>query len=196
MTEQPRRRQRRLRWRYVIGVPLVVVVAVALGVGIANHNASQPQTDRLSVGAIAPDGAFTTVDGQATTIAALRGRPALVWFVTTFCDSCQAGTQVMAQQINQFTHHHVKVVELELHANLGGDGPDIATFGRQIAGNQFTNPDWLWGTASQALTTTYDPKAYLDVYYLLDAHGHIDYINSGPESTMSSLLDHVNALGT
>ena len=117
MTEQPRRRQRqqrRLPWRYVIGVPLVVVVAVALGVGIANHNASQPQTDRLSVGATAPNGTFTTVDGQATTIAALRGHPAVVWFVTTFCDSCQAGTQVMAQQINQFTHHHVKVVELEL----------------------------------------------------------------------------------
>jgi cytochrome oxidase Cu insertion factor (SCO1/SenC/PrrC family) len=173
-----------------------VVIAVAIGVGLTRNNASQPQSQRLSVGATAPDGSFTAINGQANTIASLRGQPALVWFVTTYCDSCAAGTQAMAGKIDQFAQHHVKVVQLELAGNLGGDGPDIATFGRQIAGDRFNDPNWIWGTASQSLTNSYDPKALLDVYYLLDTQGHVTYINGSPEATMGSLLEHVRALGT
>lgn len=190
---QPRRR--RPRWGLITGSLVAVIVLAGIAVGLAN-NSSQPQSQRLRVGAPAPDGAFTTIDGQTTSIAALRGQPALVWFVTTYCGSCEAGTQTMADQINQFAQHHVKVVELQLAKNLGGDGPDIATFGRSIAGKQFTHPAWVWGTASQALTDAYDPKAFLDVYYLIDAKGRIVYINGSPDATMDALLQHVRGLSS
>jgi hypothetical protein len=52
------------------------------------------------------------------------------------------------------------------------------------------------GNASQAVTSTFDPNAYLDVYYLLDANGAIRYYNTAPEATMSALLQHVNAFPT
>jgi thiol-disulfide isomerase/thioredoxin len=173
---------------------VAVIVAAAIGVGLTGNNASQPQTGRLAIGASAPTGSFTTINGQTRSIADLRGQPALVWFVTTFCDSCAAGTQAMATKIDQFAQHHVKVVELQLAGNLGGDGPDIAAFGRDIAGARFSHPAWLWGIASQQLTNTYDPKALLDLYYLIDAQGHIVYINGSPDATMDALLQHINTL--
>ncbi|HZR11743.1 MAG TPA: redoxin family protein [Acidimicrobiia bacterium] len=192
---QPRRRAyRRPRWGLVVGGLVAMIIIAAITAALVRHDASQPQSARLSLGAPAPDGSFTTIDGQTTSIAALRGKSALVWFVTTYCGSCQAGTQIMADHIDRFAQHHVKVVELQLADNLGGDGPDIATFGRRIANKQFTNPAWLWGTASHALTTTYDPKAFLDVYYLIDARGRIAYVNGSPDATIDTLLEHVRSL--
>ena len=87
------------------------------------------------------------------------------------------------------------MTELELADNLGGGGPNITSFGRQLVGKDFTNPTWLWGTASQRLTSAYDPKSYEDIYFLLDAKGHVVYINNSPASTLDGLLAHVNALG-
>jgi hypothetical protein len=87
------------------------------------------------------------------------------------------------------------MVELEFFDNLGAGSSDIGTFGRQFAGDKFTDPDWVWGTASQALTTTFDPKSYLDVYYLINAQGQIVYYNGAPDSTMNSLVAHVKTLG-
>ncbi len=188
-------RSPRRRW-WGRATALVIVAVIAVVVGVALHRAGRPQSPHLAPTASAPDGEFTTITGQRTTIAALRGQPALIWFVTTFCSSCEAGTKTMAQHIHQFAQQRVKVVELKTADNLGGGGPDIATFGRQFAGAKFTHPDWVWGTASQALTTAYDPKGYLDVYYLLDAGGHIVYVNSAPDSTMDALLQHVVALRT
>lgn len=185
----------RRRWLGMAAGLVIIVVIVAV-VGVAMRRAGQPQSPRLATAASAPDGEFTTITGQTTTIAALRGQPALVWFVVTSCGSCAAGTQAMAQHIDAFAQRHVKVVELELADNLGAGSTDISRFGRQQAGAEFTHPSWVWGTASQALTTTYDPEGYLDVYYLLDARGKMAYVNSAPDSTMSSLLEHVNALPT
>lgn len=161
-----RRRPPRHRWRVLSAV--IAVGLVALVVGVAMHRAGQPQSAALASGALAPDGSFTTTSGQTTTVRAMRGQPTLIWFVSTSCGSCEAGTQAMAAQIDQFARHHVKVVELELFDNLGAGSSDIAAFGRSLAGPKFTDPDWVWGNASQAMTTTFDPNAYLDVYYLLD----------------------------
>ena len=84
----------------------------------------------------------------------------------------------MARHIDDFARHHVKVVELQLADNLGGDGPGIAEFGQQFAGKQYDHPAWVWGTASKAMTSTYDPKSFLDLYYLIDAHGRIVYLKA------------------
>ena len=64
----------------------------------------------------------------------------------------------------------------------------MTSFGPEFAGAGYRSPDWTFGTASQALTRAYNPRGYLDIYFLLDASGHITYVNSGPGSTMSQLL--------
>ena len=192
---RPNRRSRRPTWRW--GPAAVTAAAIALGAAVlvvATNTKTTARTNLVTDQAAAPDGQFTTIKGTTTSVRALRGQAILLWFVTTFCGSCQAGTQAVSANIDQFTHQHVKVVELELADNLGGSGPDIASFAAANAKTSLANPNWVWGTASQQLTTTYDPGSYLDIYYLIDPAGHVVYANSSPDATMSPLLGHVRAL--
>jgi thiol-disulfide isomerase/thioredoxin len=191
----PRWRSQR-RWIGWGAAGTAIVAAVAI-IAVANSGASNaPATNATRVAALAPNGSFTTTSGANQTVSALRGQPTLLWFVTTWCSSCQAGTQAMAAQIGTFAAHHVRVVELELAGDLGQSGPGITDFGRQLAGAGYHNPDWTFGVAGPALTTTYDPNGYLDVYYLLDAAGHIAYVNSSPGATMGQLLSEVAKVGS
>jgi thiol-disulfide isomerase/thioredoxin len=195
---QPAARHRRSarRW-FGWGTAAAGLVAVIAIIAVASGGASNtPATKATRVAALAPDGDFTTTSGAKQTVASLRGQPTLLWFVTTWCSSCQAGTQAMSSQIQNFAAHRVRVVELELADDLGQPGPAIADFGAQLAGSAYHDPDWTFGTSSAALTRTYDPAGYLDVYYLLDATGHVAYVNSSPGATMSQLLAEVAKVGS
>jgi cytochrome oxidase Cu insertion factor (SCO1/SenC/PrrC family) len=185
-------RRRGLSW-VLGGVILLVGIAVVAtaassGSGSTAPNGGAAAGTPASAHAIAPNGSFTTTAGATETVSSLHGRPTLLWFVTTWCSSCQAGTQAMSAQIPTLAARHVRVVELELSGDLGQPGPAITDFARQLAGSRLHDPDWIFGSASPALTQAYDPNGYLDVYYLLDAAGHVTYVNSSPAATMSRLL--------
>ena len=172
-----------------------VVIAVTAGGRSATAGGTSAAGRALpAVGSAAPDGSFTTVSGTTETIASLRGRKALLWFVATWCPSCQAGTHAMAAEAARLRAAGVQVVEVEDYADLGQPGPAIAAFGRQLAGAAYHDPGWTFGTASQALTRAYNPQGYLDIYYLLGSSGRVAYISSGPASTMSQLLAHAGQL--
>jgi cytochrome oxidase Cu insertion factor (SCO1/SenC/PrrC family) len=187
--------RRRLWIAFGAGAAVLAGVIALIAVAATGRNTSAP-TPAVGVGAKAPNGSFTTSSGTDATIASLRGHPTLVWFVATWCSSCQAGTQALSGQIGNFAARGVRVVELELADDLGQPGPGIASFGQQYAGAAYTNPDWTWGVASAGLTTAYDSAGYLDIYYLLDSSGHIVYVNSAPGSTMGPLLVEVSRVGT
>ncbi|HLG67878.1 MAG TPA: redoxin domain-containing protein [Acidimicrobiales bacterium] len=193
--------QRRRGNRLLAGGSLAVIVAltgVVVGLHAAHRSSGNGSSSAaavpLSIGTTAPDGSFTALDGTTDTVAALRGRPTLIWFVTTWCSSCQAGTQAMAQHVGTLAADGVRVVEVENYADLGQSGPPMGTFARALAGSAASNPDWTFGEASSTLTHTYNPKAYLDLYYLVDAKGTITYVNSSPASTMPQLLNAAKAL--
>lgn len=187
---------RRRRSGWVVGLILLVALAGTV-VGLHLHARSSGGTSGpvAAVGGLAPDGNFTPVSGPDRTIAGLRGRPTLIWFVATWCSSCQTGTQAMAANINRFKAAGVDVEELELYQNLGQSGPGIQQFGRANAGQEYNSPNWQFGTASSLLTRRYDPKAYLDIYYLIDRNGKIVYVNGSPGATMPALLAQVGKLG-
>ena len=185
--------RRRLIGMGVAGA-LVAAVIVVVGVLASSKSTSAPTTRSTGVGALAPNETFTTTAGRQATIGSLRGRPTLVWLVTTWCSSCQAGTEALAGEIGHLASSGVHVVELELAGDLGQSGPSITAFARQYAGAASANPDWTWGVASSRLTTTYDPAGELEIYYLLDSSGHISYVNSPLVSTMSGLLGAVARL--
>jgi len=208
LTGAARRRaevQRQKRNRLLLGGGVAVVLALAALV-IALHvtstssgsasasGSSGTSAASLPVGTTAPDGAITTLAGKTETVAALQGKPALIWFVTTWCSSCQAGTQAMAQHVATLASDGVRVVEVENYADLGQSGPPMGTFARTLAGSAFSNSDWTFGEASSTLTHTYNPKAYLDIYYLINAKGKITYVNSSPGSTMPQLLSAAKGL--
>jgi hypothetical protein len=140
------------------------------------------------VGSAAPDGSFTTVSGKTMTIASLRGHKTLLWFVATWCPSCQAGTQATAGQAARLRAAGVQVAEVEDYADLGQPGPPMTSFARQYAGAASRDPGWRFGTASAALTRTWNAQGYLDIYFLLDSAGRVAYVGAAPASTMSQLL--------
>jgi thiol-disulfide isomerase/thioredoxin len=185
--------KRRRRW--VIAAGGVAVLAVA-GTVLGLHYANRPSNSAAAsgsaavpaVGDPAPPGTFTTLAGQTVDVASLKGHPTLVWFVSTWCTSCQAGTQTMAAYLPKLAADGVKVDEVELYADLGQSGPTLDSFSQQLAGPEATNPDWTFGTSSASLTRTYDPQSDLDIYYLLNAQGQVTYVNGSPGSTMPQLL--------
>ncbi len=190
---------RRHRWWWVSSGVLVALLAALVGAHLAAvHRAASASPAAAgaatvmgtpgAVGRLAPDGTFTTTSGQHGSIAALRGQPTLVWFVATWCSSCQAGTQAVAQNLARLRAEHVHVVEVELYKDLGQPGASIAEFARANAGAAANSPDWTFATSSAALSYTYDPQGYLDIYYLLDSAGRIVYINGSPSATLPAVL--------
>ncbi len=197
--------QRQKRNRLLLGASVTVVVALfalVLALHAASSNSSSASANdsssasgvSLPIGTTAPNGTFTTLAGKTETVAGLRGKPTLIWFVTTWCSSCQAGTQTMAQNVATLAADGVQVVEVENYADLGQSGPSMNAFAKTLAGSAFSNPDWTFGEASSSLTHTYNPKAYLDIYYLINAKGKIAYVNGSPASTMPQLLSAVKEL--
>jgi thiol-disulfide isomerase/thioredoxin len=192
---------RRRRRNRVLGISTSVVVlalvALVIGLHVANGSSASPKgsgAPTLATGTTAPEAVFTTLSGQKETTAELKGKPTLIWFVTTWCSSCQAGTQALARNLDTLSSDGVRVVEIENYHDLGQSGPSMASFARTLAGSYFTNPAWLFGQASNAMTLRYNPQGYLDLYYLLNARGQITYVNSSPGATMSDLLAAAKAL--
>lgn len=193
--KKKRRSPKRRRWLW----PTIIAAVLVLGVvAIRLHNAAtqadqtQPKAHALPpIGSAAPDEPFTSASGGQKTVASFKGKPALLWFVTTWCPSCQAGTQTMAKNIGTLRAEGVRVAELELYRDLGGHGPSIGQFRARYAGAAGGSPNWRWGQASKAMSYRYDPRGYLDIYYLLDKTGRIRYVNGSPADTMPDLLQQV-----
>lgn len=196
---QKSRHKRRIGVIAPIALVVVVVGAVLIlhfsssGSSSSSASASSAQVNPemgtpQAVGLSAPNGTFTTTTGQQLSVASLQGKPTLIWFVSTWCSSCQAGTQAMAANVSKLASDGVRVVEVELYKDLGQSGPGMTTFAKKLAGSQYSNPDWVFAKSSKELTETYDPKSYLDIYYLLNSNGQIAYVNGSPGSTMPSLL--------
>ena len=190
--------RRRRRWGFgSAGAVILLVGAAVLGLHLANGSskaAGSASAAPPTAGSPAPNGTFTTLAGQTTDIASLRGQPTLLWFVSTWCSSCQAGTQSVAQNLAALRSDGVHVTEVELYQDLGQSGPSMGTFAKALAGTEYGNPDWTFGVSSAALTHLYDPQSYLDIYYLLNAKGQVTYVNSSPGSTMAQLLSAAKSL--
>jgi len=200
----PRRRtpaRRRRRAALTAGVAVAALAGVLVGLHETTSAPASPGAARRAVasrvlapGTVAPPATFTTLAGRTESLAALRGEPVLLWLVTTWCPSCQAGTRELARHLEALRADGVRVVELENYGDLGASGPSMATFSADLAGRAVDDPDWTFGQASWGLTRTYNPQAFLDVYYLIDARGRIAYVNGSPASTMPELLAAAKAL--
>lgn len=203
------------RWRWTgLGVVALVVVGVILGVTLSSGGGS-PATNSSAdssmsgsmgsmgsgkgmtpmPGSMAPSGTYTTASGQQESLSALRGSPAMIWLITTWCPVCQVGTRAMQSQLAaKLAQMHVKVVELELYGDLGHSKPTLTSFIDSYAGMGPHSPNWVFGTASAALTRAYNPKGEMDIYFLVDSTGHIRYVNSGPAKTASQIIAHAATL--
>ena len=153
-------------------------------------------SDVATVGAAAPAGTFSTVDGATVDVASYRGKPTVLWFIATDCSSCTASIPTVADHLNTFRADGVNVAVIDLYGDLG-QGPAaaraLAQVGHKLAGPRLTDPTWMWGISSRDLSFRYDPYGAPDVYYVIDRAGRITYRNSVPVSTMSDLLAQAKA---
>ncbi|EQD49621.1 Redoxin domain protein, partial [mine drainage metagenome] len=129
--------RRRRRWGFGSAGAVILLVAAILGVHFASGSsgsASSASVAAPAAGSPAPNGTFATLAGQTTDVASLRGQPTLLWFVSTWCSSCQAGTQSMTQNLAALRSDGVHVTEVELYQDLGQSGPSMGSFAKALAG--------------------------------------------------------------
>jgi hypothetical protein len=155
-------------------------------------------TSALSSGFRGSSDLVTTLDGNTTTLAQVKGGgAALVWFVSDGCASCSASVPVIASHLADFANAGVKVVALGMYGFFapGSQGlAELASFVQQTAPGYFSNPDWAWAMASESLMADYDPQGNPDEYFLVDASGRIVYQGSVPVSSIGALLSQVRKL--
>jgi len=190
-----RRRSRRRKHQVIGAAAVLIAVGTVVALLVASGGSRSTGPGGPTVGRVAPNGTFTTLSGDRSEVASLTGKPTLLWLVTTWCSSCQAGTQAIAQNIATLATYGVRIVELEVAGDLGQSGPTMAQFAQQFAGPKFIdNADWTFGSASSSLTKTYDPNGDLDIYYLLDSHRKVVYVSSSPAATMPELMRMIQSL--
>lgn len=184
------------------GIAILLVVAIILGLHYANGSSGSTAADRsgkTSAGSFlqppqpgqrAPGGTFITSTGSTATIASLRGKPTMVWFVADSCAGCAASISVVASNLERITNEGIQILTLGLYGAFPPGKTGIAKllkFGRAHGGQTNTNT-WRWGMATRKLSITYDPLHTPDEYLLIGPNGHIRYRNDTPSFTMPQLL--------
>jgi cytochrome oxidase Cu insertion factor (SCO1/SenC/PrrC family) len=144
MTE-PTAGKRRHRSTSVFVLALLVVAGLGAYLVVSRSDPSSPTTVRSSASQptatgsapMAPNGTFTTPSGATATIASLRGKPTMVWFVAAGCASCAASIPAVAQRLAQLSSDGVQVVTLGLYGDFSSGKQGVAqllSFGRAAAG--------------------------------------------------------------
>ncbi len=198
----PRRPRRAGKAARIGAVVVVLGLGAALGVQAASGGAPSPAAGAAGGRPAAaapravPGGALTLLDHRQVSLASLRGRPVMVWFVAGGCVSCAASIPAVAGHLGAFTRAGTRILVLGMYGAFGQDPEGtaaLASFGKAAAGTAFASPAWTWAVASEPLTAAFDPSGAPDAYVLLDAAGHVTYRNSVPVSTMGALLAHLPA---
>ncbi len=170
----------------------VVVVAVAIVLFVHDSKGTGVKLQNVTSGELAPNYEFLIANGSVANLTSYRGHVTLLWFVATWCSSCAQGNEELNQNYQFFRQHGIKVVELELYKDLGYGGPDIASFVYSYAPTAYANNTIIPALAGYNMTESYDPKGYLDIYYLVSSNGKVLYVNSSLASTLGQLEHAIN----
>jgi thiol-disulfide isomerase/thioredoxin len=176
-------------------IALVVVAAVAVAVALVlafNQSGSNVQAQNATIGSRAPNFGFLLANGSVANLSAYRGHAVVLWFVATWCPSCAQGNSAINSNYSFFKQHGIKIVELELYKDLGYSGPTIEGFVNSYAPAAYSNGTIVPALAGYNMTAAYDPKGYLDIYYLISGNGTILYISGSPAETLGQLAHAIN----
>ena len=174
----------KIKMKYILyAVVLVIAVVLILNFFVLNHAKSSKY---LSAGETAPNYTFQLANGSLSNLNSYKGKPLLLWFVATWCDSCAQGNSAVANNLAFFKEHNVKILELEQYNDLGQNGMSISQFISKYGDN---NTYVQGGIASYNMTLAYNtpPTMQLDIYYLISPSGKILYVGEGIAGGISNL---------
>ncbi len=178
----------------VVGIgALIAVLTIALLFMKYDSNGGNVVSQNITAGSMAPDYGFSLANGSYTNLSAYKGHVVVLWFVATWCPSCAQGNEAINQNYQFFERRGIKVIELELYNDLGYSGPPVASFVNSYAPSAYSNDTIIPSLAGYNMTAAYDPKGYLDIYYLISGNGTVLYINGSPASTLGQLEEVVNS---
>ena len=145
-----------------------------------------------TVGELAPNIPITLTNGTNITLGDLRGKPVVLWLVTTWCSSCQEGEHILTSggYYSAIRSKGANIVIIELYNDLGQPGPSIQSFAYQY-GSGTQNPGLLYGISNLNATYSYDPKGYLEIYYIINSNGTIAASGSPLSTNLDSIVQSV-----
>jgi thiol-disulfide isomerase/thioredoxin len=182
-----RRQSGRGRGKKFLLLGVLIAIAASIGVYALYPPHATNETVGINTGDRAADIPITLINGTTTTLGEFYGHPVLLWFIATWCPSCQQGAQLLASQYySQLRSEGVILLTAESYNNLGQPGPSISQFADQYGGGS-DKPAWLYGTTTQSATYTYNPRASLDIYYLIDRSGAVLANGDGLPAALQSI---------
>ncbi len=177
----------------ILVAAIVAVAAIAIILFIASgQSRADTGVQNVTVGSIAPDYLFTAANGSIVNLSAYRGHLTVLWFVATWCPTCIQGNEVLNQNYQFFKQRGIKVIEVELYRDLGYNGPPISDFVISYAPAAYYNGTIVPAISGYNMTAAYDPKGYLDIYYVISSKGIVLYSNGEPSSTLGQLEHAIN----
>lgn len=193
-------RQNRLLIITAIAVIIIVIGAAGLYYYYSTGNTKQQNPNSTISGTVyginqgdyAPNIPITLTNGTTTSLSKFSGNTVLLYFVATWCPSCQQAAQLLNQQYYSQLHSKgVVILTIELYNDLNQQGPSIQQFASQYGGGT-GKPGWYFGTSTQNATYTYDPSANLEAYYLVNGTGAI-IMTTSSSGLANNLPSVVNA---
>jgi cytochrome oxidase Cu insertion factor (SCO1/SenC/PrrC family) len=186
----------------VSAIVILIIIIASVGVYYSSFSGKATQHDStdttsgilygINSGDHAPNMTVTLVNGTSTTLSRFAGSTVLLYFVATWCPSCQQAAQLLQQQYYSELHTKgVVILTIELYNDLNQQGPSIQQFANQYAGGT-GKLGWLFGTSTQSATYAYDSSANLEAYYLINSSGVI-VMTTGSSGLANNLPAVVNA---
>lgn len=178
------------RWvRVYLATGLTIFTAVAVAVTpptMAPKNGPAPY-------ASAANAAFLSHGKRLDLYQGATAQPVMLWQVATWCGSCKVGLQALAQHQALIDASDLKVIILQDYRNGGYPGEDMEKFVAQNAPTLLHDAHFIIGSDTAALYKTYNPRHFVDVYYLITPGKRISVESSNPAITFAKIQRFVHA---